>query len=104
MNIRLKKLPESIRSTARYNLLAPEVFNSFLDLERYTGGLVYKDFWMCAVQSLIARRIHPSSLRPAYSPFNYGMSLALDLKEVKIEYEELLNIMKKHGWYCYRTD
>lgn len=89
-------------------MLSPEAADSLLSLESDTDGLVYTDMWMDATTSLLTRRTRPGFPSPGYSSHNFGMAVDLDistiLKDKMIRYEDLLHIMKKRGWVCFRRD
>lgn len=88
--------------------LAPDAALALEALERDTDGLIYTDMWRDPTTSLLVRRLKRTSQLPGYSSHNYGLAVDLDVKailsEKKIRYEDLLRIMKKRGWICYRRD
>jgi hypothetical protein len=98
----------SFRGNVRMPFLAPEAAVAFKTLENDTGGLVYTDMWRDPTASLLAKRMKRITQVPGYSPHNYGIAIDIDLKTVlqekKIRYEDLLFLLKKRGWVCYRRD
>ncbi len=106
MKIQLQQV--SVRGPARMKYLAPEAAASLAVLERDTSGLIYTDLWRDPVASLMARRKRSMCQVPGYSGHNYGIGACLDiqaiLNEKKISYEDLLYLLKKRGWFCYRRD
>lgn len=88
--------------------LAREAALSLATIEKDTDGLIYRDVWRDAVSSLLARRIRKTSQLPGYSAHNYGLAVDLNIEAIllqkKIQYEDLLWIMKRRGWYCHRRD
>jgi len=98
----------SVRGSVRSPYLSPEAALALLALEKDTGGLIYTDMWRDPMSSLLARRTRHNTQLPGYSTHNFGLSLDLNVKAIleqkKIRYEDLLRIMKKRGWYCYRRD
>ncbi len=108
MKLILQQLPSHIRCDSTNKLLAPSAAESLLRLEENTGGIYYKDMWRDAVSSLVARRIKQCAHLPGYSPHNYGIGITIDidttLAQKNINYQQLLSILKKEGWVCYRKD
>lgn len=107
MKILLKKIP-NLKGDIRRPFLSHEAALAIQTIEKDTDGLIYKDMWRDAVATMAARRIRKSGQIPGYSPHNYGLSVDLDvealLEQKKIRYEDLLWLMKKRGWYCFRRD
>lgn len=107
MKILLQKIP-NIKGEVRRPFLSHEAALALRTIEKDTDGLIYKDMWRDAVATMAARRIRKSGQLPGYSPHNYGLSVDLDvealLEQKKIRYEDLLWLMKKRGWYCFRRD
>lgn len=97
----------SVRGGVRRPFLAQDAATSLASIEIDTDGLTYHEMWRDSVDSLLARRLKGSSL-VGYSPHNYGLSVDLDvatiLDQKKIRYEDLLWLMKRRGWYCFRRD
>ncbi len=108
MNLVLQQLPTTIKGKARAKLLAPDAALALLTLEKDSNGLIYTNLWHDATSSLLARRRRVGAHLPGYDPHGYGLALTLDgeaiLEQTKISYEDLLYLMKRRGWYCYRKD
>ena len=96
-----------VKGEVRRPYLAQDAAMSLASIERDTDGLVYTEMWRDAVDSMLARRLKGSSLI-GYSPHNYGLAVDIDvptiLNQKKIRYEDLLWLMKRRGWYCFRRD
>lgn len=118
MIIKLAEMPATVRGPVgdgyngqvpkRMRFMAPDVGPALLLLDKATGGYIYTDMWRSADSSLAARRVKRGVQRPGYSPHGFGFSVDLDLyaimKEKKIKYGDILEVMKAHNWYCHRQD
>lgn len=97
----------NVKGDVRRPFLAHDAAISLASIETDTDGLVYSDLWRDSVDSLLVRRLKGSS-SVGYSPHNYGLAVDLDvptiLDQKKIRYEDLLWLMKRRGWYCFRRD
>ncbi len=97
----------NIKGNVRRPFLAQDAAVSLASLETDTDGLIYVDMWRDAVDSLLARRMKGRS-SVGYSPHNFGMAVDIDVQTIlnqkKIKYEDLLWLMKRRGWYCFRRD
>lgn len=107
MKLMLQQVPKVKGSTKR-PLLAPEAAASLAILETDTDGLIYTEMWRDPIDSLLAKRLVKGSPMVGYSPHNYGLAIEIDVAAIldkkKIKYDDLLWLMKKRGWYCYRRD
>lgn len=108
MKLVLRQLPRTIRGTSRLPFLAQDAADALVAIEKDTDGLIYTDMWRDPTMSLLSRRMKKTSQLPGYSPHNFGLAVDIDVKaileEKKIRYEDLLRIMKKRGWICFRRD
>lgn len=106
MKLSLQQVPKA-KGNVRRPFLAQDAAMSLASVEIDTDGLSYSEMWRDSVDSLLAKRLKGSSL-VGYSPHNYGLSVDLDvttiLEQKKIRYEDLLWLMKRRGWYCFRRD
>jgi hypothetical protein len=93
---------------ARALFLHPDAAASFLKLDKAQGGWRWSDIWRSAESSLNAMRTKRGVQPPAYSGHNYGFSVDADLhgimKEKKISYHDIVEIMMAADWYCHRRD
>jgi hypothetical protein len=107
MKLLLHRL-QNVKGDVSRPFLAREAALSLATIEKDTDGLIYRDMWRDAVSSLLARRMRKTSQLPGYSAHNYGLAVDLDvgaiLAQKKILYEDLLWLMKRRGWYCFRRD
>lgn len=117
MRIRLRRLPSATLGIygqqkdtmpRRALLLDPEAWEAFSILERTTDGLVYSDIYRSAESSLAAVESGRGAQPPGYSAHNFGLAfdVAVDetLKLREWRYDELLDVLVRHGWHCYRRD
>lgn len=118
MIIKLAELPSTLKGPddpdykgmvpRRARFLAPDVAQALLTLDKDTGGYIYTDVYRSAESSLQARRVKRGVQRPGYSPHGFGLAVDLDLygiiKSYKVKYNDILDVMKAHGWFCHRRD
>jgi hypothetical protein len=106
MKLVLQQIPK-VRGDVRRPFLAPDAALSLASIEVDTDGLIYTEMWRDGVDSLLAKRMKGSSL-VGYSPHNFGLAIDIDVEKIldqkKIRYEDLLWLMKRRGWYCFRRD
>jgi hypothetical protein len=106
MKILLQQI--AVLGPAKKKYLAPSAAASLKLVEKESGGLVYSDVWQDSVAVLIASRISQNGPRPGYSSHQFGLGVDLDLTasldRLKISYPELLKLLEKNFWYCYRRD
>lgn len=106
MKLLLQKVM-NVKGDARRPYLAVDAAISLESIEADTDGLLYSEIWRDAVDSLLAKRLKDNAL-VGYSAHNYGLAVDLNvptiLKQKKILYEDLLWLMKRRGWYCFRRD
>jgi hypothetical protein len=86
-----------------YRLLSPEAAAAILTLEAEDGPLSYTDLWRSAELSLFARQEKRGVQPPGFSAHNYGLAIDVDVDgTIKLRgwtYEELLRVLRKHGFY-----
>ena len=103
MKIVLRQM--EVQGSARWKLLCPDAAAALSSVDKETSGLLcYKEMWQDAVSSLLSRRLRKERPLPGYSANNYGLAVDLDLSNSAICYRDILEAMKKYGWYCYRRD
>jgi hypothetical protein len=106
----MKMLLQEVRvaGSAKKKYLAIDAAASLKLVERDSGGLVYADLWQDGVAVFCAKRRNPDSPKPGYSSHQFGFGVDLDLRgtqeKTRLNYKELLKVMEKSFWYCYRRD
>ncbi len=106
MKLSLQQI-QNVKGDARRTFLAPDAAVALAAIQNDADGLIYSEMWRDPVDSLLARRLKSGPL-VSYSPHNYGLAVDLNvdaiLNQKKIRYEDLLWLMKRRGWYCFRRD
>lgn len=107
MKLLLHRL-QNVKGDVSRPFLSRDAALSLETVEKDTDGLIYRDIWRDAVSSLVAKRMRKTGELPGYSAHNYGLAVDLNVEAIlsqkKIRYEDLLWIMKRRGWYCFRRD
>lgn len=106
MKLSLLQIP-NVKGDAKRTFLASDAAIALAAIQNDTDGLIYSEMWRDSVDSLLARRLKGGPL-VSYSAHNYGLAVNLNVKTIleqkKITYEDLLWLMKRRGWYCFRRD
>jgi hypothetical protein len=99
----------NVKGSVKRPLLAQDAALSLASIQTYTDGLIYTDMWRDGIDTLLTRtNRNKSGNSIGYSPHNFGISVDLDvptiLDQKKILYEDIIWLMKRKGWYCFRRD
>lgn len=121
MILRLVELPSSLHGPddpsyqgkvpkrARY--MEPEAAAALLGLVYEAPWLIFTDIFRSPEASLAAKRAGRGAKPPGYSGHNFGLSFDIDVGPTLRAapagfkwYPELIDLLRKHGWYCHRRD
>lgn len=108
MKIVLQQIPK-VKGTVRRPFLAQDAAVSLAAVQVDTDGLIYTDMWRDGIDTLLAKTGKINKCHSVgYSPHNFGISVNLDIPTIldqkKIRYEDIIWLMKRRGWYCFRRD
>lgn len=119
MILRLAPLPDSLRGPddeaykgvvpRRARFLEPTAARSLTALLVECGNaLVFTDVYRSPEASLAARRSKRGIQPPGFSAHNFGIAFDLDvaasLRNLRMRYPEMIELLQRHGWFCHRRD
>ena len=107
--------PKRDQFPARAAYLAPDVADAFVSMVDEVGRdrIGFSDIWRSGESSLAAVVAGRGAQAPGFSGHNFGVSFDVDVAFTchalgtagrPLPYSELLALLARYGWHCYRRD